>query len=70
MYKKIETLGTLSGIIGAFLVAGKYPDIGYPFFFMSSMLLLTSSIAQKQTNYIALQGVFLLANIYGLINYL
>jgi hypothetical protein len=67
----IETLGTACGIIGAFLVALKYGQYGYPFFFVSSLALLTSAwYNNKQKNFIALQGVFFAANVLGLINYL
>lgn len=69
MTKFFETFGTLAGIIGAFLVAAKYGQWGYPFFFISSVCLLTSAISLRQRNFIALQGVFLAANILGLFNY-
>ena len=68
--KLIETLGTVCGIIGAFLVAMKHGDIGYPFFFVSSMCLLGSALRFKQWNFVALQGVFFTANVVGLVNYL
>ena len=68
--KIIETVGTAAGIVGAFLVACKFGSIGYPFFFVSSLCLLGSAIAQKQWNFIALQGTFFAANIIGLFNYL
>lgn len=66
----IETLGTACGIIGAFLVAMKYGQVGYPFFFVSSLALLTSAWYNGQRNFIALQGVFFAANVVGLANYL
>ena len=66
----IETLGTVCGIVGAFLVALKYGQYGYPFFFVSSLALLTSAWYNKQKNFIALQGVFFAANVLGLVNYL
>ncbi len=66
----LETLGTLCGIIGAFLVAMKYGHIGYPFFFVSSLALLVSATQKKQGNFIALQGTFFAANVIGLFNYL
>jgi hypothetical protein len=69
MLKFFETLGTVCGILGAFLVAMKYGNVGYPFFFVSSISLLISAIGLRQRNFIALQGVFLLANIVGLFNY-
>lgn len=67
--KKIETLGTICGIIGAFLVAMKFGNYGYPFFLVSSACLLFSAIKFRQLNFIALQGTFLLANIIGAFNY-
>ena len=67
--KYIETLGTICGIIGAFLVAMKFGQFGYPFFFVSSLCLLSSAIKFKQKNFIALQGVFFSANVIGLFNY-
>jgi hypothetical protein len=62
-------VGTICGIIGAFLVAMKFGALGYPFFFVSSFCLLVSAVAQKQRNFIALQGVFFVANVIGLFNY-
>lgn len=70
MSKILETIGTIAGIIGAFLVAMKMGDIGYPFFFVSSLCLLCSATMLKQRNFIALQGVFFVANVIGLFNYL
>ena len=69
MIKALETVGTICGIIGAFLVALKMGAYGYPFFFVSSFCLMTSAIALRQRNFIALQGVFFIANIIGLFNY-
>jgi hypothetical protein len=70
MTKILETIGTITGIIGAFLVAFKLCQFGYPCFFASSFCLLISAIKQKQKNYVALQGVFFLANVVGLVNYI
>lgn len=67
--KAIETLGTICGIIGAFLVAMKFGQYGYPFFLISSISLLISAIKFKQKNFIALQGTFLAANVIGAFNY-
>lgn len=69
MTKFLETLGTYAGITGAFLVAFKLAQWGYPFFFISSLCLLASAIRLRQANYIKLQGVFFAANIVGLWNY-
>jgi nicotinamide riboside transporter PnuC len=65
----METIGTMYGILGAFLVALKMPQWGYPFFLISSICLLVSAIRKKQGNFIALQGVFLAANIIGFWNW-
>jgi len=70
MMKFLETLGTVCGIIGAFLVALKMGEWGYPFFFVSSLALMTTAIYYRQRNFIALQGVFFSANVIGLSNYL
>lgn len=69
MINKIETLGVTCGIIGAFLVALALGNYGYPFFLVSSFSLLFSAIKLKQRNFIALQSVYLTANIIGFINY-
>ena len=66
----LETLGTMCGIIGAFLVAMKFGHVGYPFFFVSSLALMLSAIQKRQGNFIALQGTFFIANVIGLFNYL
>ncbi len=70
MTKTLEFVGTICGIIGAFLVASKYGQIGYPFFFVSSFCLMVSAFKLKQKNFIALQSVFFGANVLGLVNYL
>lgn len=69
MIRFIETLGTVAGIIGAFLVATKFGQFGYPFFLISSVCLLISAIKLGQRNFIAMQGVFLTANTIGAFNY-
>jgi hypothetical protein len=69
-YNKLETIGTICGIIGAFLVAAKMGNIGYPFFFVSSLCLMVSAIGFKQKNFIKLQTVFFIANVIGLVNYI
>lgn len=67
MKNAFEFIGTIAGIIGAFLVALKFGHIGYPFFMLSSIMLLCSAIGKRQNNFIALQSVFLTANVIGLI---
>jgi hypothetical protein len=65
----MERFGTICGIMGAFLVALKMPQWGYPFFLVSSLCLLVSAIRKKQGNFIVLQGVFFAANIIGFWNW-
>lgn len=64
----LERIGTIAGILGAFLVAGGLGAVGYPCFLVSSALLLGSAIHNGQGNFIWLQMVYLLANILGLWN--
>ena len=64
----MELFGTICGIIGAFLVAGKV-GMGYWFFLLSSLFLLASAIRKKQHNLAALQTVFVASNIFGLFNW-
>lgn len=68
--KLLELIGTICGIVGAFLVALKFGAIGYPFFFLSSLALLITAWYNRQRNFIALQGVFFSANVIGLFNYM
>lgn len=67
-YLKMELIGTICGIIGAFLVAGKI-GTGYWFFLASSGFLLVSAIRKKQYNLVALQTVFVASNVFGLFNW-
>jgi nicotinamide riboside transporter PnuC len=68
--KLIELIGTVSGIIGAFLVALGLGAYGYPVFITSSFCLTISAYAQKNWNLLALQSVFVCANILGIYTYL
>ena len=67
--KTIETIGTIAGIIGAFLIAFKLGKMAYPILLVSATCLLVSAIAYRQRNFIALQSVFLAANLVGFVNY-
>lgn len=69
MVKMIEFFGVLCGIIGAFMVANAMMQIGYPLFAVSSAALLFSAWKQGNKNLMGLQGVFLCANINGLITF-
>jgi hypothetical protein len=66
----VELIGVISGIIGSFAVANAIPTIGYPLFTLSSILLVFTAFKQNNFNLVMLQGVFLLANINGLITFL
>lgn len=70
MTKILEMLGTLSGVLGAFLVAVKLAVWGYPFFLVSSVALTYTAWKYRQKNLLILQGVFLLVNVLGLFNYM
>ncbi len=67
--KHVELIGTISGIIGAFIVATGAGAIGYPVFITSSFCLSISAYAQKNWNLFSLQMVFVCANILGIYTY-
>lgn len=69
MVKVVEFVGVVCGIIGAFLVANGFMQIGYPLFAVSSAALLFSAWKQANKNLMGLQFVFLCANINGLITF-
>lgn len=68
-FKILETIGTALAVIGSFLVAAKFGQYGYPFFFVSSISMLIAAIGMKNRNYVVLNSAFLMANIVGLFNY-
>jgi hypothetical protein len=65
----MERIGTVCGVIGAFLAALGMGLYGYPLFTLSSICLLRSSWAQGNRNLIALQSAFLLTNIIGIFHF-
>jgi hypothetical protein len=65
----IKWLGTVTSIIGAFMVAGMLPQIGYIFFIIGSAAWLVVGIISKDNALITLNLVFFIANIIGIINY-
>ena len=67
--KTLETFGTVCGMVGAFLVAMKYGNVGYPFFFCSSLALLVTACYNRQKNFVALHVAFFAANVIGVFNY-
>jgi len=68
MINKISWIGTLSSIIGAFIVASKLFLIGYCFFIIGSLSWLVVGYYRKDKSLITLNGTFFLANILGLYN--
>lgn len=66
----LKWFGTATSIIGAFLVAGMLPQIGYIFFMLGSFSWLLVGIQAKDFPLISLNFVFFLANIVGVINYI
>ncbi len=68
MIKFISWLGTLSSIIGAFLVASQIIFVGYICFIIGSASWLIVGFKRKDNSLIVLNGVFFLANILGIYN--
>jgi hypothetical protein len=68
MIKLISWIGTLASIIGSFLVAGHYFQIGYVCFIVGSASWLFVGYTRKDHSLIVLNGVFFLANIMGIYN--
>jgi NADH:ubiquinone oxidoreductase subunit 5 (subunit L)/multisubunit Na+/H+ antiporter MnhA subunit len=68
MINKISWIGTLSSIIGAFIVASQLFFLGYCFFIIGSLSWLLVGYYRKDKSLIVLNGTFFLANILGLFN--
>ena len=68
MINKISWLGTISSIVGAFVVASKLFFIGYCFFMVGSVSWLIVGIVRKDKSLIVLNGTFFIANILGFFN--
>jgi len=68
MINKISWVGTLSSIIGAFIVASQLFFLGYCFFIIGSLSWLIVGYYRKDKSLITLNGTFFLANILGLYN--
>ena len=62
----MERIGTIFGIIGAFLAALGVGVYGYPLFTISSVCLIISSYRQGNKNLLALQSAFLACNVIGI----
>ena len=70
MTKIISWLGTVTSIIGAFLVASQIILFGYCAFIIGSVSWLIVGIVNKDKPLIVLNGTFFLANLLGLYNVL
>jgi hypothetical protein len=64
-----EKVGAGFGILGAFLAAVEFGVIGYPCFTLSSILLVYTSIMQKNYNLLSMQAAYLAANILGIFTF-
>ena len=64
----VSSIGTISSIIGAFIVASKLFFLGYCFFIVGSLSWLLVGYYRKDKSLIVLNGTFFLANILGLFN--
>jgi hypothetical protein len=64
----IKWFGTVTSIIGAFLVASQLIFIGYIMFICGSISWLIIGMRAKDNAMITLNGVFFLANLLGLYN--
>lgn len=67
MLNKIEWLGTVSSIIGAFIVAFGFMLAGYSFFMVGSVSWLYVGIKQQNRPLITLNFTFFLANVIGFV---
>jgi uncharacterized membrane protein len=68
MTKFISWLGTLTSIIGSFLVALHYFQFGYVCFIIGSASWLFVGYTRKDSALITMNLIFFLANILGLYN--
>lgn len=68
MIKVISWVGTVTSIIGAFLVAFKFIFVGYCFFIVGSFAWLTIGYITKNKPLIVLNATFFVANLIGLFN--
>lgn len=64
----IKWFGTITSIIGAFMVASQIILLGYCFFILGSLSWLYIGYKTKDNAMITLNGVFFLANILGFYN--
>ena len=67
MIQKIEWIGTLSSIIGAFIVAFGFMLAGYSFFLVGSVSWLYVGFKQQNKPLMVLNFTFFLANVVGFV---
>lgn len=65
--KKLEWAGTITSIIGSFIIAFGYMLAGYSFFLIGSVCWLSVGFKQHNRPLIVLNGTFFLANIIGFV---
>lgn len=65
----LSWIGTLTSIIGSFLVAFGLAVMGYGFFIVGSLSWLIVAVKTKNSALGVLNGTFFCANIIGLVNY-
>ena len=65
----LSWIGTVTSIIGSFLVAFGVAVVGYIFFVVGSLSWLFVAVRTKNSALGVLNGTFFCANIIGLVNY-
>jgi hypothetical protein len=68
MINKISWIGTLTSIIGSFLVAFHLFQLGYILFLIGSLSWLIVAIVKKDKPLLILNATFFLANVIGVFN--
>lgn len=69
MITYISWVGTLTSILGSFLVANKMFQIGYILFTIGSISWLVVAIAKRDKPLGVLNATFFVANVIGLYNF-
>lgn len=67
MINKIQWIGTVTSIIGSFVIAFGFMLAGYSFFLIGSISWLFVGIKQQNRPLITLNFTFFLANIIGFV---
>lgn len=64
----IEWLGSITGLVGAFLLAthSQYADYGFVFFLLSNMFFIRFAVQGKHVGLLVMQLGFTLTSIIGL----